>query len=375
LAAAACVTTVLCGTLNTPLIVRLQWRKLTLISAGCSVAGIALVPLALVAFGGGVITSTTVGLTLSALNAVLFLAVAVKLQPGMRRPRFSRSAAAKLLRYGGALTVSGVALIPLNTADRILIAHYRSTTVVAYYVVAWRLAMLLTVVPIAVCQPLFPGFIKLQDTGQVAALRALYRQALQGLFLLLTPLMLLLAFIAQPFLGLWAGKVYGDHSTDLFYIMVVGVWFNALGWLPAYFLSLGHMRQFATLHVLEIVPYVVITALLASTFGATGAAAAWAGRATIEATILFLLARRFGRVSISPLSANRLRSIAFPLLLGALLLILSHTMASLPARAACAIAISAVYAVLVWRTVLTQREREGLRAISPIKRFSRAPAT
>jgi O-antigen/teichoic acid export membrane protein len=374
LAAATCVAGVLGGTLNTPLIVRLQWRKLTLIQTATTVAGTVFVPLALTTFGGGVITSAAIGLALSAISALAFLWVAIRLLPQMRVPRLSRSAAGKLLRYGGALTVSGIALIPLNTADRLLIAHYRSTTEIAYYVVAWRLATLLTVIPIAVCHPLFPGFIKLKDSGQITALLALYKQALQGLFLVMTPAMLLLAFIAKPFLSLWAGKIYGVHSTDLFYIMVVGVWFNALGWLPSYFLSLNHMRQFATIHVLEVIPYVVITALLASHFGATGTAFAWAGRITIEAIILFLLARHVGGVTVSPLSANRVRSVASPLVLGGLLLLLSQHTSSLQARVGYTIAITAIYAVGVWLLVLTQREREGLRGISPLTRFRRASA-
>ena len=329
----------------------------------------------LAVFGGGVVASTTVTLTTSAVSVLVFVWLAIKLQPQMRRFRVSLPAAQKLLRYGAALTVSGVALIPLSTADRLLLAHYRSTATIASYAVAWRLATLLTIVPLAVCQPLFPAFVKLKGSGHVAALRALYKQSLQGLFLLLTPAMLLLTFIAKPFLGVLFGAFYGHHSTDLFYIMVVGVWFQATGWLPAYFLSLDHTRQFATLHVLEILPYVAVTAFLASRFGATGAAVAWAGRATIEAAILFLLARRLGGVTVSPFSANRVRSVASPLILGGLLLLLSSATVSLQARAAYAIVIAGVYAALVWRLVLTQREREGLHAISPIRRFSRGGAT
>jgi len=373
LLAVTCVMSVLCGTLNTPLIVRLRWRELTLIIAISSIGGIVLVPLALAAFGGGVVTAAAIGLALAVVSAAALLLAAIKLQPLMRRPRLSRSAARKLVRYGAALTVSGVAMIPLNTADRLLLAHYRTTTTIAYYVIAWRLATLLTVVPIAICQPLFPAFIKLQGSGQMDAMRALYRQALCGMFLFLTPAMLLLVFIAQPFLSLWAGKVYGVHSTHLFYIMVVGVCFDAAGWLPAYYLSLDHMRQFATIRVIEIVPYVAATLILTSRFGAVGTAAAWSGRLTIEAIALFLLARRVGGVTISPFSANRVRSVVLPLVLGAVLLLLSAVTGSLPARAGYALAASALYAVLAWRLVLTQREREGLHALSPIRR-SRGPA-
>lgn len=368
LVAIVCVTSVLAGTLNTPLVVRLRWRDLTLISAISSLGAIIVVPLALAAFGGGVVTPQLVSVCLGIINVVVLILVTVRLAPLMRRPRLSRPAARRLLRYGSALTIAGLANLPLNTADRLLLAHYRSTTTIAYYVVAWRLATLLTVVPMAVSQPLFSGFIKLQGSGQLDAMRALYRQALQGLFLLLTPSMLLLAFIAQPFLRLWAGRVYGVHSTDLFYIMVVGVWFDAAGWLPAYFLSLDHMKQFAMLRVIEVVPYVVVTAVLTSRFGPVGTAVAWAGRLTFDATTLFILARRFGGVSISPLSTNRVRSASFPLALGLVLLVLTTMTASLPARLGYGIISALIYAALMWRLGLTQRERDGLQALSPLRR-------
>ena len=186
--------------------------------------------------------------------------------------------------------------------------------------------------------------------------------------------MVLLAFIAQPFLSLWAGKVYGVNSTHLFYIMVVGVWFNAAGWLPAYFLSLDHLKRYAKLHVIEIVPYVIAVTLLTSRFGVTGTAVAWSARVTIEAIALFLMARQAGGVTISPLSANRVRSVVFPLTFGVVLLLLSMATASLPARVGYAVLASVLYAALVWRLGLTQREREGLQTLSPIGRFARPSA-
>jgi O-antigen/teichoic acid export membrane protein len=369
LIAIVCVTTVLLGTANTPLLVRLRWRELTLIMAISTTGSIALIPVALAAFGGGVITSALVSVVLGVINVVVLLFVALRLQPQLRRPRVSREAAGKLLRYGSALTIAGIANIPLNTADRLMLAHFRGTTTVAYYVVAWRLATLLTVIPIAVCQPIFPGFVRLHGSGQIDALRTLYHQALQGLFLVLTPTMLLLAFIAEPFLKLWAGRTYGVHSTDLFYIMVVGVWFDAAGWLPAYFLSLDHMKQFARLRVAEVIPYVALTAVLTSRYGPTGAAIAWTARLVFDATSLFVMARRLGGVTVSPFSSRRARSALFPVVLGLILLLLALVTTSLAERAGCAIGIVVIYGLTVWRLALTQRERDGLRVLAPTGRF------
>jgi hypothetical protein len=64
------------------------------------------------------------------------LLLAVRLQPALVHPRFDRAVFRRLLSYGGALTVAGLALVPLTTAQRFFLAHNHSTTAVAYLGVA-----------------------------------------------------------------------------------------------------------------------------------------------------------------------------------------------------------------------------------------------
>src|SRR5581483_10516294 len=123
------------------------------------------------------------------------------------------------------------------------LAHNHSTTAVAYLAVAGNLAAVLQVLPEQLTGPLLPGLARLEAAGRLDDLRALYRKGLSGLFLVVTPAAVLLALVAGPFLSRWAGPQYGAHSTAPFLVVVAGVWFDCLAWMPvSYLLSAGRTR-------------------------------------------------------------------------------------------------------------------------------------
>jgi O-antigen/teichoic acid export membrane protein len=361
---AALIAQAVSGTLNTPQVIRLRWRSYTIISSGSGVLQVVAVPIALAATGGGVVTCAAVVLGAGALAAAATAGVGARLQPAMIRPLVSRQLAGKMLRYGGALTLSGVAAIPLTTAERLLLGHYRSTVEVAWYTVASRLGLLLTAVPSAVAAPLFPALVALRESGQFASARSLYRQALQGAFLVLTPTALALAFVAQPFLAAWAGDTYGRNSVDPFYIILVGVWFNSLAWIPiSGLLAADRTALIARIHLLELVPYLAAAAWLTSAFGAVGAAIVWSARVILDSIVFFLASRR-DNLPISPLADRAAASVAAPLILALILALLASVTSSLASRSALAVLLTAVYWLGAWRFMLTDRERRGLRAVA-----------
>jgi O-antigen/teichoic acid export membrane protein len=370
---AAVVFSAASANLGTPLAVRLRWRTSTAISQGFSIAQVVAIPVLLETIGGGVITTATVAAVAGAGGLLALWLVAVRLQPAMRRPHFSRKMARRLLVFGGALTVAGVADIPLTTAERVLLGHYKSTVELAYYAVAMRLATLASLVPAAASQPLFPAVIRLQARGEHRAARDLYSQILKGAFLILTPLLLLVALVAQPFLSFWAGHAYGVHSAVPCFVLLVGVWFSSLSWLPlTYLMAVDRGGTVARLRLLEIVPYVVGAAVLTSSFGAIGAAAVWSARMVVDATAFFVVAKRFEGLSLSPLSDRSRRAALLPALLCVLVVLLSLTTSGFPLRAGCAVAIVPLYAGVAWFAVLADNERTAMRrlavSINPFRR-------
>jgi O-antigen/teichoic acid export membrane protein len=218
--------------------------------------------------------------------------------------------------------------------------------------------------------------VRLEGERAGAEARRLYANALQGAFLLLTPSILLLAYIARPFLSVWAGQRYGAHSTQVAYVVFAGVWFNAMAYIPqVYLFANGRAWVIARLHLGEIIPYLLAAALVTANFGALGAAVVWSARSLIDASIMFPLASRAGGVTLSPLSSRRLRSMLAPALLAIGVIVLSQVTSGLGVRVVVVFVVAVIYSVMFWALALADFERAGLSALmaqlNPISRLRR----
>lgn len=353
------------NTINTPQVVRLRWRPYAIINTFYNLLMIVGAPVALALIAGGVVTVSVIGLGAATVGLIGSFVLAARLQPAILHPHFSKSVLRKLLGYGGALAVSGLATVPLATAERFFLANNHSTAMVAYYAVAATLATTLNVLPEQLVGPLLPGLARLEAEGRWQELRSLYRKSLAGLFLTLTPAAILLAFIAQPFLSLWAGPAYGVHSTGPFLIVIVGVWFNGQAWVPAsYFLSSGRTKIIAYTQVAEVIPYLAAAYVLTAHFGAIGAAMTWSSLYVLDAVVWFTLAWRVSRLAWSPLPDRGLRAVAVPLLLALATVGAAVISQGFVARLAWALLLGALYFGTVWVFVLTAKERDGLVHLS-----------
>ncbi|MHB1834053.1 MAG: oligosaccharide flippase family protein, partial [Solirubrobacteraceae bacterium] len=364
LLAAAAVAYAASNTLNTPQQVRLRWKSLTLATSGPRVTQIAIAPVVLLATAGGVVAMAAVVLAAAMAAASLNFLVARRLLPDLSRPRAARDAVRPMTRYGVALAISGMAAVPLMTAERFLLAHFRSPTEVAYYAVASALGSLLAVMPGAMAQPLLPALTRLAEEGKAQEHRQLYHQILRGVFLIVTPVSLVLAFLAGPLLGLWAGTVYEAHSVAPFYVIVAALWFNALAYLPlSQLLASGRTSTIAAIHVAELIPYLVLAALLTASLGALGAAIAWSARVIVDAVAFFALVQRGEGLSWIPTPTRRLAFVLITAAFAALLWTLSRTTSSLPLRLGWSLAALALYGAVTVKRVLTAGERQGVLAL------------
>jgi O-antigen/teichoic acid export membrane protein len=349
------------GIVKAPPTVRLQWRGYTIITTVANLFATIGAPLALLLLSGGVVTVMSLTLGASALMLLGVSCLAYRLQPALRAPRFDRKVLSQLLGYGGALTVGGLANIPLTTAERFFLASTHSTTVVAYYAVAATIATTLLVVPEQLTGPLIPGLVRLEATGHYEELRALFKKALSGFFLVLTPGTILLALVARPLLSVWAGATYGRHSGGPLLVLILGVWFGCFGWLASSYLqSSGRTKVLAYVETAEVVPYLILAWVLSSKYGALGAALAWSSRFVVDMLVLCVVVRRSAGVALSPLPRRGLRSVLSLVSLGsaaALAAMLSHTLGP---RTWWVVGLGVAYAATTWRLVLTAAERRGL---------------
>ena len=352
------------GIVNTPQVVRLRWRRWTVLTTSVNLLGTVGAPVALAVFGGGITTVAVVNLATSILLVAVNLLLAVRLHrrsftqvrqgcppeaPGLRRRAHGCGPGPRPAYHGAALLPG-----PQSLDDRRRLPCRRRNP-----------RHHLADPPRAANGPVLAGLARLEAAGRLHELRALYSKGLSGLFLLVTPAAVLLAFIARPFLSLWAGPQYGAHSTVPFLVMLAGVWFGCLAWMPlSYLLSSGRSRMIAYIRVAELVPYLVAAWILTERFGVIGAAVVWSAGCTLDSVLLFAATRRVASLPWLPLSDRRLLSLAGPVALGGAAILLAHVTSGLAARLSWAAVLALAYGAAVWYVILTSRERHGIMALA-----------
>lgn len=346
---------------NTPSLVRFRWRGLTFATAGPAVAFAILTPVCLYLTHGGVLVIALVALATSLLALVSNASIAIRLQPKLLSTGMDFGSVRRLLSYGSTLTAAALALLPLATADRFLLAHYWSPAVVAPYAVALTFAGALSVIPVAAADPLLPAFVRMIGLRDWAGVGVLYRRAGQSLFLVLAPAAMFMAFLSAPLLRLYAGADYGRHSVGPFLILLVGVVVNAMAYVPYnLLLASGRVRVILLIHLIQAVPYVVVAAWLTSRHQAAGAAAAWTLRVVLDSAGFFAIVGRENRLTQGLRQLVPARSALLLGALGAALMGLAAMQSSLAGRVASVGVLVPIYVAIVVRTVLSPLERAAL---------------
>ena len=346
--------------LNTPQLVRLRMGVYTAISTTGSLLQILLAPVA-IAFGFGLIGAVT-GIVLAtlALASMHFMA-SNRLLPRLLAGRPSLVLARRFVSFGSGLVVSSLAGMMLTSGEKLLLTHYASVTELAYYTVAFTVASLLALGPQAIGPWLLPAFSKLHGNGDRARAAVLFDRVLRGGVLYAAPAIAAIWLCGEPFLRLWAGPEFAAAGASALTVLALGHGANVLAFVPySVLLASGRSGVVARLHLAEVIPYLVLAALLAAPFGATGAGLAWSIRATVDAVAMFWLARR--EVGLSP----RALFARWPALAGvfavlAVPVVLAQASAPVAEAVAAGVALPA-YAIAAFFWILDDAEREYVRS-------------
>jgi len=161
------------------------------------------------------------------------------------------------------------------------------------------------------------------------------------------------------------GSTYAVRSATAFSILAAGVLVNGLAHIPYVYL-LGHGRPDlpAKFHLFELPLYVLFGWLLIRAQGVNGAALAWTLRVTADAALLGTAVWRVGGVPPGRLLGERSGRAASAV--AALAVAATACLALAPdplTRVVLAVATTAAFAAGVWRFVLDDVERAGLRQL------------
>jgi len=252
-----------------------------------------LAPLLVLLFSKSLIPIVAVLAAGRLLVLLLHWAFCLHVMPALRRRvAVQLAVVTPLLRFGGWLTVSNIVSPIMVYVDRFLVAGLVSIAAVAYYVTPFSVVTNLWMIPGAVVGVLFPAFATsfVQDRDRA---RRLFARGVKYVFLAMFPVALLGVAFAREGLNLWLGTEFAQHSTRVLHFLMVGVFINSLAHIPSSLVqSAGRPDLTAKLHLIELPFYLVAVWWMTRTFGIEGTAIVWSARVTVDALILFRLARR-----------------------------------------------------------------------------------
>jgi O-antigen/teichoic acid export membrane protein len=216
------------------------------------------------------------------------------------RPRVDRRRARELLGYGAWVSVTNIVGPILSTFDRFVIGVILGAASVAYYDVPSRLAQKASIVPGALSQALFPR-LSAQTRGEATATSLLAARAVNGF---MTPLVVVVILLVDPFLTVWVGADFARHAAPVGATLLAGIWINSVATIPyAKLQAEGHPNWVAMAHVAEVLPYLAGLWWALQQFGLVGAALVWTARVALDAALLLWIAH-MGRALLAPLTAS-----------------------------------------------------------------------
>lgn len=198
---------------------------------------------------------------------------------GVQRHGAARDARVLLRHWRLALGMSGIAMTGLliTHLDKVILSRVLSLESFAHYSLASTVARGLYVFISPVFVAYLPRLSALVASGDVPSLRQCYHTATQTVAVLIVPLALVLTLYAGDVLELWLRNApLAANVAPLAALLLIGTFLNGLMNVPfALQLACGNTRIGLVTNVVLVVLLMPTLIIVATHFGAIGAAAMW----------------------------------------------------------------------------------------------------
>ena len=345
---------------NTPQLARLRMDLNTFVGAGARVLGLIAAPI-VIYLGYGLAGAVFALMSTSVVAFCFHLAVSGRLNPRLLHFSVSGDVVRPLLKFGSAMTLSGIAAVLLTHMEKLVLTKQTSVEQLAYYSVAFMLSNAAALFGVSMSQSIVPAFSQLLKPEKRSELVTLYTRTLRISLFGMLPMIAILFVIARTFFTVWAGPDFGRESTIPFYILLGGVVFNLNAYVPSgLLLASGRSDIFAKLYWIELFPYILLSAILTGHYGAIGAAEAWSIRTAVDAVAFFWLAKRICGVKMNS------KRVLSQLAVSVAVLSVPAIVATLYSRVGDGVNVAillvsvSVYAVLMWKWILDTDEKRWL---------------
>lgn len=221
------------------------------------------------------------------LLVLIYVGVIWKTAPALRLVVLGdRKVIRRLLGYGGWMTVSNLVGPLMTYMDGFVIGALLTVSAVAFYTVPYEVATKLWIFPTAIIAALFP-LLSQKLARENDAAKRIFFGSVKFLFFALFPLILTLISFSNELLTFWLGSEFGNKSTLILQILLIGVFVNSMAMFPYSLLqSAGYPRYTAFLHLVELPLYCFLLVFLLKEFGIVGAAVAWLVRVSLDSSLL-----------------------------------------------------------------------------------------
>jgi len=197
-----------------------------------------------------------------------------------------------ILKLSGWMTISNIIVPVFVNLDRFLIGTLVSATAITYYAIPYEVVSKLLIFPGAITAVLFPAF-SASHLNNPGFAKNLLLKAIKYIFLFFFPIVLLIITFANEGLNIWLGENYAMQSTLIMQLLVAGVIFISLAYIPYSFLEgIGRPDITAKIQLTELPFYISAMWIGIKYMGINGAALVWMLRVIVDAAILFLFAQK-----------------------------------------------------------------------------------
>jgi O-antigen/teichoic acid export membrane protein len=291
------------------------------------------------------------------LALIAFVVLDFHFVPQIREYSGSFSLFARLLTFGGWVTISNIIGPILQYLNRFLIGALLAMSAVAYYTAPFDIVSRLWIIPISLVMTIFPAFSTL-GLSRIEELRFFFIRATKYTFLIMGLITSFFMIFAYGILRVWLGIEFAQNSMVILQILSVGVLIGSLTHLSlALFQGIGRPDITAKIQLFLLPLSILLSIGLISKIGVIGAALSWTICRTIGMLLSWKVAWKIIHLDGKILSRNRiLRELVwFAAFICTLLPLL--ILNSILIKFLCVLVIYFVFIFIAWHHILDARDR------------------
>jgi O-antigen/teichoic acid export membrane protein len=257
------------------------------------------IPLGLFNFAAPLLVANYLSNDLSVITAVLVFArliflcgtmwLCFKIEPALwPLQKIQRALLKPLFGFGGWMTLTNLMGPMMVYLDRFVIGALVSMSAVAYYVTPYEAITKLWIIPGALIGALFSAFSS-NLAHHIGRTVNQFQKVMDGIFLLMLPITMLVMAYAHEGLTLWLGHDFAVHAVSVFQILAIGVFINSIGRVSSVFImAAGRPDIPAYVFMLELPIYLFSLWYMLGRWGVEGAAIAWVARIVLDNVAMFI---------------------------------------------------------------------------------------